>query len=542
MNTFRQLWRDAPLGSKLASFASLLIVAVVAILTIFTVQRERASFREELESQARLILDTLPLTMRDQLYRLELDELQDIATVVSRNENVTGLTIYDAEGKLLVDASQPDPAFSQVVDPLGESLIAGGPEAISFDWQADQLVAGRSIWLGNQPAGAVAIGLSADPLIEKINGLTLQSLLIAAGALLAGMGTAFLAARQITAPLGELAAVTAEMAGGNLEKRVTRQSADEVGRLGDSVNQMAEAIQKRESELRGFAAKLEQTVEERTTELRIKVQELVEANAKLDIARKEAEAATQLKSQFLATMSHELRTPLNAIMGFSQLLLIGATGELTEKQAERIDRIYKNADNLLDLINDLLDLAKIESGRTELIEAAFSLSDWLADIKKKLEGLAVEKGLTFITALDANLPKVIVGDEARLRQIAVNLLSNAIKFTDAGSVSIEINRQSADKWAIVVSDTGIGISSHAQEYIFDEFRQVDGTSMRQHSGTGLGLSIVRNLATLMGGLVRVESEVGVGSTFTVSLPLITPDKKRADNNHKPESKGKSAGS
>lgn len=252
------------------------------------------------------------------------------------------------------------------------------------------------------------------------------------------------------------------------------------------------------------------------------ITELKQTNRELDAAREVAEEANLLKSQFLATMSHELRTPLNAINGFTEILLEGMAGELNERQMSNLRRVHTNARDLRKLIDDLLDLAKIEAGRTEVIKKPFAIRDWLDEILGQTRSLADEKGLRYISELDPRLPPYIVGDPGRLKQLTVNLISNAIKFTDVGEVRITVKRDGEDQWLISVSDTGIGIPPHAQEYIFDKFRQIDGQSTRKHGGSGLGLAIVRNLAMVMGGGVRVSSVVGKGSTFSVMLPLQIP--------------------
>ena len=247
---------------------------------------------------------------------------------------------------------------------------------------------------------------------------------------------------------------------------------------------------------------------------------LVKANHELAEARKQAEHATQLKSQFLATMSHELRTPLNAVIGYSEIQLMGIAGQLTDKQREYQDRILANALHLLGLINDILDLSRIEAGRMDLLLIPFKLQTWLDEIILQNRVLAEEKKLAINVQVDARLPDVMVADAERLKQVVINLLSNAVKFTEEGSIKIEVVRNDSETWKIEVQDTGIGIPIHAQETIFEEFRQVDGTSHRQYGGTGLGLAIVRKLVVMMGGHIRLKSEVGKGSTFTVVLPLV----------------------
>lgn len=278
-----------------------------------------------------------------------------------------------------------------------------------------------------------------------------------------------------------------------------------------------------------LATSLERKVDERTAKLRDQTERLLAANRELSVARKQAEEANQLKSEFLATISHELRTPLNAIIGYTQMSLEGMAGELSQQQREYQERVFANGRSLLALIDDVLDLSKIEAGRVELIRTPFNLRKWLDNVVDQIQGLADGKGLVFEATLDDRLPDTVVGDPDYINQIALNLLGNAFKFTDEGRVELALRKQGRDSWAIVVSDTGIGIPSHAQEFIFDAFRQVDGTTRRKYSGTGLGLAIVRNLALMMGGSVRVKSQVGEGSTFTVQLPLVAEDECAAES-------------
>ncbi len=246
---------------------------------------------------------------------------------------------------------------------------------------------------------------------------------------------------------------------------------------------------------------------------------LVKANHELAEARQQAEHATQLKSQFLATMSHELRTPLNAVIGYSEIQLMGIAGELSPKQREYQDRILANALHLLGLINDILDLSRIEAGRMDLLLTPFRLQTWMDEILLQNRVLAEEKSLAIDVQIDPRLPEILVADSERLKQVVINLLSNAVKFTEKGSIKIDVALNDSDTWKIEVQDTGIGIPIHAQDTIFEEFRQVDGTSHRQYGGTGLGLAIVRKLVIMMGGHIRLKSEVGKGSNFIIILPL-----------------------
>jgi PAS domain S-box-containing protein len=255
-------------------------------------------------------------------------------------------------------------------------------------------------------------------------------------------------------------------------------------------------------------------------QIRAQNEALTKTNQELELARNKAEEATRLKSQFLATMSHELRTPLNAIIGYSDIVLAGMTGELTPEQRNYQERVLANADHLLTLINDILDLSKVEAGRMDFTRKPFNLQSWLKDVEFQTRGLAEQKQLRLVLTLAPDLPPVVQGDAARLKQIALNLLSNAIKFTDEGSVRLDIRKADDETWALVVTDTGMGIPPHMHDVIFEEFRQVDGTSRRAYGGTGLGLAIVHKFVLMMGGNVRVDSEPGKGSIFTVTLPLV----------------------
>jgi PAS domain S-box-containing protein len=239
----------------------------------------------------------------------------------------------------------------------------------------------------------------------------------------------------------------------------------------------------------------------------------------LQAARRIAEENSRLKSEFLATMSHELRTPLNAIEGFTSIMLSKMGGsEYNDKTERYISRVNTNSKRLLSLINDFLDLSRVESGRLQLANMPFSPAKLAKRWQEEIGILAEKKAIRFEVSVDSQLPETLHGDEESISKVGLNLLSNAIKFTEQGEVTLTLKQQGAE-WQIIVSDTGIGIPPHAREYVFDEFRQVDQTSKRKYGGTGLGLAIVQKYARAMGGSVLLESELGQGSVFTVSLPL-----------------------
>ncbi|MFN8528249.1 MAG: ATP-binding protein [Anaerolineae bacterium] len=237
-------------------------------------------------------------------------------------------------------------------------------------------------------------------------------------------------------------------------------------------------------------------------------------------ARDKALQASRVKDEFLATMSHELRTPLNSIIGYTDILMLGMRGEVDEEARELLHFVSDSSFRLLTLINDLLDIAKIEAGRFEISNEVFNPRALIDSWATEASGLAKNSQLSFDVNIDATIPNEMYGDPVRITQIAMNLLSNAVKFTQTGGIRLDVTAEKSI-WRLEVTDTGIGIPAHALEYIFDEFRQVDGTYQRAYGGTGLGLAITRKLAMMMGGRIQVKSKVGEGSTFTVTLPLRT---------------------
>jgi diguanylate cyclase (GGDEF)-like protein len=268
MTALPRFWQKLNLGIRIASLTSLVVLLTVAAVTYLLIQREKQHFENEMITQANLLTETIPLTLRDQLYRMELDEITDIARVVSNNENITMFVVYGRQGSNLVDSSKPNMVLSLTTDPLGEMLVAYQKDQVHLDWQDDQLVVGRPILIGNQTLGAVAIGLSTAPLDQKIQELTLQSISIAGMTLVVGIGLSYMLAKQITNPIIALARVAAKMAEGKLDTRAVAHDGNEIGHLGMVFNTLAKSIQQRERELRDFAVGLEHEVAERTSELR----------------------------------------------------------------------------------------------------------------------------------------------------------------------------------------------------------------------------------------------------------------------------------
>ncbi|HYX14129.1 MAG TPA: ATP-binding protein [Nostoc sp.] len=248
-----------------------------------------------------------------------------------------------------------------------------------------------------------------------------------------------------------------------------------------------------------------------------KNQELDRQQQQLQMQNFKLSEASVLKSHFLATMSHELRTPMNAIIGFSQILLRPKFGQLTHQQADMVERILNNGKHLLMLVNEVLDFSKLETGRLDLKAEKFDVSKVINLAVNEMRSLADAKNLSLLVQIDLQ-NTLIFNDPVRIKQILINLLSNAIKFTESGEVLVEVKELPANRLAIIVRDTGIGIASTDFKRIFEAFRQVDQTLTRKYPGTGLGLAIIDSLVKMMGGKIFLESKLGVGSTFKIELP------------------------
>jgi signal transduction histidine kinase len=271
------------------------------------------------------------------------------------------------------------------------------------------------------------------------------------------------------------------------------------------------------SENQRLAGELRTLNEQLEHRIRLATIQLEERNRQLEWQSAELEKASRLKSEFLAAMSHELRTPLNVIIGYTSLMRERIYGELAEVQDETLQKVHLTSQHLLALINDVLDLSKIEAGKMPLHLEEVDLRALIGDLSETIMPMIRKKQLQYEHQVGTDVPGIVT-DRTKLKQILLNLLSNAVKFTPKGTVRIEAATQK-ERVRIQVIDTGIGIKPEHLEVIFEDFRQLDQSHTREYGGTGLGLSITRNLLALLGGTISVESKYGNGSRFTIDLPV-----------------------
>jgi signal transduction histidine kinase len=484
------------LAAKLTLAMTTLVIVVIVSVTALFIGREQQNFRAELEGQAAILLDTLRVTTADALYLLDVDALKGFTDNFEELEQNIVARIYDAQGRIVADSTiQRGLPFSVQADPFGTTLIESG--STIFDWQTTMLNAGEAVDVGRQRVGAVSVSLPTTVLTTKVENVRNQGIVVALNAALIGAVLSFAVSRTITNPLRQLSTASARIAEGEFSKPIALRTRDELGDLATAFNTMSERLQ-------------------------VMVEDLKNRNVELQAANDRAMQASRLKSEFLATMSHELRTPLNAIIGFSDMLLLGMSGDMNESQRHKVLRLQENGKRLLGLVNDILDIARIEAGRIELRNEPFLPTQLAERMAQQMVVLAERENLTFTMKIDPLFPPLLVGDVQHIEQVIINLLSNAFKFTEDGSVSLAFGVD-ATTWTIAVKDTGVGIPPHALDLIFEEFRQVDGTAARAYRGSGLGLAITRHLVRVMGGKIGVESALGEGSTFTVTLPLVLPE-------------------
>jgi signal transduction histidine kinase/ActR/RegA family two-component response regulator len=462
----------APLQARIAGVALVTtVVALIAACACFMVQQWSVA-RQEARANHQVLAQMVAAGAAAPLAAGDVQGVRNALDAVAKAPHVAGIQIADLQGKVIAQVGSA-PTRSDV-----------GKTTQTLD---------RKIVLDGRRIGNLAL-VAREPRLEQIlaRDLALTGTLFFGSAGLAILLANGLA-RRMTRPMQRLTEAMQAVAADGRFQPVEHSSDDEVFQsLTDSFNHLVARLEHNDHDLRG-------------------------AMAELVRARDDANAANVLKSHFLANMSHEIRTPLNGVLAMAEVM---AMDDLKPAQRERLSVIRESGDLLLAVLNDVLDLSKIEAGRLELAADDFDLATLAVSLRDSFSSQAREKGLAFEVAVAPEAQGVWRGDVDRLRQILGNLVANALKFTLQGAVAVRFaSAEDGSGLRIDVADTGIGISPEIQQRLFDKFVQADSSTTRQFGGSGLGLAICRELATLMGGSVAVQSREGQGSTFTVLLAM-----------------------
>ncbi len=457
---------------------------------------------------------------------ISLEEMRDLVKkidIAMEGEDAKHESDYaylvSPKGKII---AHPNPAFmigkgNAGIDlatlPGGAAISAQSEGSVTFrDEQGSERIA---YWTTAPLTGwKVVLDVPYSTLLMPVRALAWRLGTVGGVGLLFLFGVVALVARRVAAPLGQLTHAAAELEAGQLDREKLSpllRRGDEVGDLGRGFTRMADEIRKREESLAIWNANLEKTVAERTAELKTAVEDAEEA-------REQAQEASKTKSAFLANMSHELRTPMNAIIGYSEMLLEEAEDTGEKWMEPDLKKILSSAKHLLQLINDILDLSKIEAGRMTVFLEPVDVAQTAKDVAATVEPLVAKNANTFELKCPPDAGSIRT-DLTKLRQTLFNLLSNASKFTEKGKITLEIKRRADGMVSFAVTDTGIGMTPEQLGKLFGEFVQADASTTRKYGGTGLGLAISRKFCRLLGGDITVESAPGKGSTFTAILPV-----------------------
>ncbi len=478
---------------KLSLLITALLALTVAVLSIVLLQFAQNTLTSEITKRGLTIAQDLAASAKKPILTADELTLTLLVKEALAAPDVLYVTITDAAGKILADSDVAS-IGKPLVRPPGLLPVVDSPlvQPHVLPAQGRLLDFGIPLVFSNVRVGVVYLGFSEQALAEAVSRARNQTLVISGLMILVGILGAVGLATLLSRPVLRLADATRAIAAGNFDISLQVRSRDEIGALTDSFNQMAKSLRMSE--------------------------ELGRAYERLEVASRH-------KSEFLANMSHELRTPLNAIIGYSEMLQEDAADLDQPQFVADLQRITAAGKHLLELINAVLDLSKIEAGKMDLYVETFDVPGMVRDVVSVIRPLAEKNGNRLEVTCNDSVGRM-QADLTKVRQTLFNLLSNASKFTERGTVSLTVTREpepAGDWLSFEVRDSGIGMTPEQLAKLFQEFSQADASTTRKYGGTGLGLALSRRLCRMMGGDVTVASEPGTGSTFTVRLPAVVED-------------------
>lgn len=514
----RQRWPTQKLALRIAAALLASITIVLAISTTLSVRESQARLKDDMLDRAQNQLKVLTYAASVYFAQKDAHQLSLIGQAATEGGEPLFVAFYSVNGELLAATAAPTAPDKARISFGNLLTLTRESHTYQARWTNDFLEITQPIIYQGQASGIIALRFGTEDLAaifrrELVQSITTALILVVVLNLVVGL----LLRQLIIAPLSRLSTASGQIGAGTWVEPPGQERSDEFGELARSFGSMVHALRSREIELqeqvdetRRLNAELDARVAARTEEL---------AHAK-----EAAEEANRMKTQFLANMSHELRTPLNAILNFTRFLSKERYGSLTTRQQDLQQRVLANGEHLLGLINDILDLAKIESGHVDILRENTDLRPILNGVMATAVGLTKDKDISLSLDAPDELPIVNI-DKTRIRQVLLNLLSNAAKFTHYGEITLRVTLQNEQTLCISVQDTGIGIAPEDQSLVFEEFRQVQSDATREYGGTGLGLPISKRLIEMHGGRLWLESMPGIGSTFSFTLPCVITDEK-----------------